>query len=591
LATQLGCVHSARDFPGVPERPASVPEVVLRHVGGALDVSTDPVYITDHCGRFEYVNGAFEVMSGFATAELVGRSVSMLRSGRDGGDSFSRMWQMIGQGEAFAGEVIYRRGDGGHSIVDLVLTPFRSGADEAPKFMGLARDVTARRKAERQLEDLAYYDPLTGLANARLLRERSGQMLALTRRRGSIAAMLTVHLAGLRSVRAQHGRVAADDAVRAMAERLRQGLRDSDTVARTRADEFRVLLAEVTDASATARVVRRLHDSVSRPVHVRRIEIPVTARIGVAMYPQDAGTFEELVECCDIAAQRAAQTGSMFEFFERTMSEASHDQLALEDDLHWAWEHDQFILHYQPIIGSDGTVVGAEALTRGDVVGVEALARWPHASRGVVGPAEFIPLAERTGRILSLDRWAIATAARQAARWLQEGWAGWISVNLSSRTLHNPELPDFIGRTIATHGLPPGRLAVEITESTAMRDPNLTAAVLHELRALGVLIALDDFGVGHSSLAYLKLFPVDLLKLDASFVHELGTTGRDEHLVEIMIDLAHRLGARVVAEGVEEEAQLRWLRNAGCDYIQGYLVGRPAPPDVVPTAPLVSLEA
>ena len=227
-------------------------------------------------------------------------------------------------------------------------------------------------------------------------------------------------------------------------------------------------------------------------------------------------------------------------------------------------------------------MVGAEALARGEVVGVEALARWPHLERGMISPAQFIPLAERTGRILSLDRWAIATAARQAAAWAATGWEGWISVNLSARTLHDPDLPEYVSRVMRAQELGPGRLVMEITESTAMRDPAVTARVLEALRRNGVLIAVDDFGVGHSSLAYLRLFPVDLLKLDASFVRDIGKGGREEHLVEIMISLAHRIGARVVAEGVEEQHQRDWLEQAGCDFIQGYLVGRPAPPQARP---------
>src|SRR5690606_33090236 len=185
---------------------------------------------------------------------------------------------------------------------------------------------------------------------------------------------------------------------------------------------------------------------------------------------------------------------SAFEFCERGLTIASNAKLRLEDDLHGAWEHDQCVLHYQPILGADGQVVGAEALARGEVVGVEALARWPHLERGMISPAQFIPLAERTGRILSLDRWAIATAARQAAAWAATGWEGWISVNLSARTLHDPDLPEYVSRVMRTQELGPGRLVMEITESTAMRDPAVTARVLEALRRNGVLIAVDDFG-------------------------------------------------------------------------------------------------
>jgi diguanylate cyclase (GGDEF)-like protein/PAS domain S-box-containing protein len=551
-------------------------------LAAALDASTDAVYITDADGRFEYVNASFERLTGYREEDLIGQSVSILSSGRHRPDFFAGMWDTLNRGEAFAGEVINRRTDGTIYTLDLVITPMRDAGSSTPRYLAVGRDITDRKLVEGALEDLAYYDALTGLANQRLLKERSRQILALARRHGSIAAMLHVDLDRLRSVNLQHGRVMGDDVLRTIAERLRQGLRESDTLARVGSDEFLVLLSEVSDEENVARVVRRLHDSVTKPIRIGEHSLTVNARIGVALYPEDAGTFDEILACAEAALRRAEQAGSSFEFFERDLSAASHDRLMLEDDLHWAWEHDQFVLHYQPIVGADGRVVGAEALARGEVVGVEALARWPHLERGMIGPSQFIPLAERTGRILSLDRWAIATAARQASQWLERGWEGWISVNLSVRTLHDPDLPDYMARTIAAHGLGEGRLVVEITESTAMRDPGLTARVLQALRDIGVLIAVDDFGVGHSSLSYLKLFPVDLLKLDASFVRDIGDSGRDEHLVEMMISLAHRIGAKVVAEGVEEEHQMEWLRAAGCDFIQGYLVGRPAPPEDVP---------
>jgi EAL domain-containing protein (putative c-di-GMP-specific phosphodiesterase class I) len=199
----------------------------------------------------------------------------------------------------------------------------------------------------------------------------------------------------------------------------------------------------------------------------------------------------------------------------------------------------------------------------------------------MMSPAYFIPLAERTGRIIALDRWAIATAVKQGTAWVAQGWNGWVSVNLSARSLHDSELPGYIQRTLKAQNLAPEHLVIEVTESAAMRDPAATAAVLRALKEIGVIIAVDDFGIGHSSLAYLKHFPVDLLKLDSSFIADLGTGAKDEHLLEIMIGLAHRIGARVVAEGVERQEQMDWLTQAGCDFIQGYLVGRPTAPETI----------
>lgn len=547
----------------------------------AFEASADAVYITARDGTIEYANGAFERLTGYPAQKAVGRPASMLASGRHRADFFARMWGALEAGEVYNGEVINRHPDASMYTIDLVITPLSLAGEQ--RFLAVARDVTARKRLEREVEDLAYYDPLTGLANHRLLRERSSQILALARRHGSMAALVHIDLDRLASVNAQHGRAVGDEVLRTVAERLRQGLRESDTLARTGSDEFLVLLSEVQDEEAVARVVRRLHEAITQPFRMQHVTVTLSVRAGIALYPQDAATFDELIESTDTALHRANQKATPFEFFEHNQSAASHDRMSLEEDMSWAWENDQFILHYQPIIGVDGRVVGAEALARGgQVIGLEALARWPHLERGMLSPGQFIPLAERTGRILSLDRWAIATAAKQAAVWLESGWDGWISVNLSTRTLHDPDLPDYMERTLKAHGLGAGHIAIEITEGTAMRDPLLTARVLESLREVGVLIAVDDFGVGHSSLAYLKLFPVDLLKLDGSFVRDIGTGGREEQLVEIMISLAHRIGAKVVAEGVEEEAQMTWLRAAGCDYVQGFLLGRPAAPEALP---------
>jgi diguanylate cyclase (GGDEF)-like protein/PAS domain S-box-containing protein len=551
-----------------------------RLLARALDAGTDAACITDLDGRIEYVNAAFEQMYGYRSTEVVGRPVSMLSSGRHRPDFFTAMWQTLAAGEPYTGEVMNRRADGGLCTVDLTIT-LLPGDDVTPaRYVALARDITSRRRVEQEAEDLAYYDALTGLANRRLLRERARQILALVRRHGSKAALLHIDI-GLDDVNAQHGRAVGDDVLRTAGERLKHGLRESDTLARMGGNEFLVLLSDGSDDQSIARVVHRLHQSVSAPFALHGRTIDVTCRIGVALYPQDASSFDDLVGAAEVALRRAGQAQTTFEFFEPGVSAASHDRLLLEADLQWAWENDQFELHYQPVIAADGAAVAAPMSQR-DVIGVEALARWPHMERGLLEPAQFIPLAERTGRILSFDRWAIATAARQAVTWLENGWDGWVSVNLSARSLQDAELPEYVECTLHSYRLDGKRLVLEITQSAALRDPAQTAIALGALRDLGVRVAIDDFGAGHSSLDCLRLFSVDLLKLDRSFIQEIGSDPRESQVLETMITLAHRIGAKVVAVGVEEAGQMSCLRQAGCDYVQGYLVGRPAPPAAVP---------
>ena len=550
--------------------------------GTALENSPDSVIITNAQGFIEYVNPAFERISGYRLPELRGRTPAILKSDKQTPDFFERMWSVLKSTGTFRGEVINRKKTGEIYHEEIQIHAVSSADGGVTHFISIGRDISERKRAVSSSENAAFYDPITGISTYNLLRERSKQMLALARRHGHTAALLHVDLNGLHSVNASLGRDLGDQLLRKFADRLKQGLRESDTIARLGSDEFLILLSDVAEEDATARVVRRLKDSVSRPFQIQTHSVNVGSSFGVSLYPQDATTFDEMLEYASLAMKRAQATGSGYEFYRKELTELTLERLSLEDDLRWAWERKQFVLHYQPVIAlSTNRMIGAEALTRGHMIGAEALARWPHLERGEISPSQFIPVAERTGRIVALDRWAIATATRQAAAWSQEGWAGWVSVNLSARSLHDADLPGYIQRCIDTHGMDPGRLVLEVTESAAMRDTEITARILGELKAAGALIALDDFGVGHSSLAYLKHFPVDLLKLDHNFVQGIGYEKKHEHLIETMITLAHRIGAQVVAEGVEREDQLEWLRNAECDFVQGFLLGRPQPPDTV----------
>ncbi len=550
--------------------------------GAAIETSPDSVIITNTQGFIEYVNPAFEKLTGYRLVDVRGRTPAILKSDRQQPEFFKRMWSVLRAGDVFRGEIANRKKSGEIYFEDLEIQPVLGARGGVTHYLSFGRDITEQKRAEASAEGAAFVDPVTGISTFKLLRERSRQMLALARRHGHTAALLHIDLNGLHAVNTSLGRDVGDELLRKFADRLKQGLRESDTISRLRSDEFLILLSDVAEADATARVVRRLRDSVSRPFQIREHSLAVGASFGVTLYPQDATTFDEMLEYASLAMKRAQTTGSGYEFYRKELTELTLERLSLEDDLRWAWERKQFVLHYQPVYALEGNrVIGAEALARGHIIGAEALARWPHMERGEIAPSQFIPVAERTGRIVALDRWAIATATRQAAVWSQEGWQGWVSVNLSARSLHDADLPGYITRCFEQHGIRPGRLVLEVTESAAMRDTEITARILAQLKQAGALIALDDFGVGHSSLAYLKYFPVDLLKLDHNFVQGIGYERKHEHLIETMITLAHRIGAQVVAEGVEQAEQLDWLRNAECDFVQGYLLGRPQPPETI----------
>jgi diguanylate cyclase (GGDEF)-like protein/PAS domain S-box-containing protein len=548
----------------------------------ALDQMPDSVIITDVGGRIVYVNSAFERRAGFTRSEAVGRKPSIVKSGRHLPEFYQRLWKMLSAGEDFQGEFINRGKDGALYGEETVIAPVRAPGGPVTHYIATARDLTERRRIDRKLDELGNYDSLTGLLSQRLIREQAVQAFALGRRHGYTVALLYLDLDGFQRLNDAFGRAGGDEVLRAVANRLRETLRESDAVARLSGDDFAVLLTEVTDEESVARVVRRLRAALAAPLVIEGRTVRLQVSVGSALYPQDTTEFEQLLTFAETALERARAEGSGFEFFRREVSSFARDRLQLEEDLHEASEMNAFVLHYQPILGAhSGEIVGAEALARGQPVGLEALARWPHVRRGMVPPSEFIPLAEQTGRIVGLDRWALGTAVKQAADWSASGWTGWVAVNLSVRSLQDPQLAEFVHRTVLQNGLDPARLVLEVTESAVVRDVALTARVLRRLKDVGVRIAVDDFGIGQSSLAYLKHFPVDLLKLDHSFIRDIGASSRDEELVDVMITLAHRLGAEIVAEGVEQSRQLDWLRAAGCDLIQGFLVGRPAPAEEV----------
>ena len=425
------------------------------------------------------------------------------------------------------------------------------------------------RGASRQLQHMAYHDPLTNLANRRLLRERAEQALTLARRHGRIVALLYLDLARFKAINDSLGHSAGDELLKEISHRLSHGLRQSDTLVRMGGDEFAILLSEIERQEDAADVAQRVLESLKPSFWLEGHALHLEGNLGITLYPQDGPTVEELMKHADTAMYRAKAEGIGFKFYQPSLDLYTRDRLLLETELRDALERHQLVLYYQPVLD----------LKNERVIGVEALIRWPHPQRGMIPPEDFIPLAEESDLILHLDRWTIATATRQARVWASQGWDGWLAVNISVRSLSNPTLPAYVGQILQKEGLTPGRLRLEITEREAMRDPELTIRMLEQLTALGVSVSVDDFGSGYSSLAYLKRFPVHQLKIDRSFVQGIGADNRDERLVEAVIALTRGLGVEVLAEGVERPDQLAWLKEQGCRLAQGYFVGHPVSAD------------
>jgi diguanylate cyclase (GGDEF)-like protein/PAS domain S-box-containing protein len=437
--------------------------------------------------------------------------------------------------------------------------------------IGTLLDVTQRKAAERELVHNALHDALTGLPNRVLFGERLEHAVLRTRRAGHGFAVVFMDLDRFKYINDSFGHQAGDDLLVAVSRRIQSALRPGDSVARMGGDEFALLLEEVEDAADAIRVVQRIQAAVSRPLDVGGYEIFTSSSVGIVLCNDGEARPSQLLRDADLAMYRAKESGpGRHEVYDRSMHAETLGRLQLENDLRRAVERDELHLHFQPIV----------AMGDARITSVEALLRWDHPERGPISPAEFIPIAEDTGLIETVGRWVLEKACARTARWRAEHPAAAglsVAVNLSARQFLQNDIVSDVRSALASSGLDPRALCLEITESVLMENPEFAARVLVRLREIGVRVHLDDFGTGHCSLSYLHLLPFDGIKIDRSFVARVGEGGWEEHLVRTIVNLAHDLGVGVVTEGVETEVQLRFLQSLGSEEGQGYLFSRPVP--------------
>ncbi|HEV7768501.1 MAG TPA: EAL domain-containing protein, partial [Thermoanaerobaculia bacterium] len=426
-----------------------------------------------------------------------------------------------------------------------------------------------RKQTEKQLEYRAYYDSLTGLPNRLLFRDRLVNSLAAAKRNRCGVAVMYLDVDHFKLVNDGLGHSFGDRLLADIAKRLYDSLRASDTISRIGGDEFSILLPEVTTTEAVAGVARKILESLSKPFRLDGHELFVTASVGISCYPNDGDDAETLLKCADAAMYRAKELGrNQAQLFTASMNERYVRRLALEQHLHHALEREQLELWYQPVYDR----------ARRRIVSLEALLRWRDPNRGLVPPSEFIQLAEETGMIIPIGEWVIRTACNQLRQWHEQGLETLrLAVNISAVQLQQRGLVEIVRSALETSQLAPHHLELEITESAAMLNFELTMKVLRDLRLLGVGVAVDDFGTGQSSLTYLKHFPIDTVKIDKEFLRDVTSDETAAAIVSYVINLAHTLQLNVVAEGVETEEQYTFLRHYGCDQMQGYLFSRPLP--------------
>ncbi|QJD92693.1 EAL domain-containing protein [Duganella dendranthematis] len=437
--------------------------------------------------------------------------------------------------------------------------------------VAIVRDISERKAAEERMLHLAHHDTLTGLPNRSLISDRLEHTIAQARRNGGTVLVAFMDLDGFKLVNDGLGHNAGDELLKVVAERMSGCLRESDTVGRFGGDEFVLLLDEPASVVDATPVLERVRKAVLQSISVSGQEVQVSCSIGVAVYPNDGGDAGTLLMNADAAMYRAKELGkNNIQFYTREMNASIEEKLLLLEGLRSALDERQFRLVYQPKVD----------LRTGRVFGVEALVRWDHPEHGVIGPDRFIPLAEESGMIIALGDWVLRSACAQNRAWQRAGLAPLrISVNVSPRQFEDPQLVERVQRALADSGLTAEWLELEVTEGVIMRDLQQAVAKMAAVRAMGVSLSIDDFGTGYSSLSALKSFPISTLKIDKSFVRDLGRSSGDEAIASSIIGLAHRLKLRVIAEGVETEQQRSFLRENGCDEMQGYLFSRPLPPE------------
>lgn len=546
-------------------------EEMLRELELAARVfaaSTEALVICDKDNNIISVNPAFTRITGYSESECHGKSPGILASGNHPPEFYQEMWTTLKEKGAWQGEVWNRRKDGTIYPEWLSISTVKNHYGELQNYVAVFSDITGRKAAEEKIHYLAHFDPLTGLPNRTLLDDRVSVALAMAQRYKDELALIFLDLDRFKNVNDSLGHPVGDKLLKEVASRLKGLLREEDTVSRIGGDEFVIIMPHA-DAQGAAHVADKILETISKNFRIETHDLRIGVSIGIAIYPDNGTNFSALIQAADTALYRAKQTGrNNYQFFSNEMLEQAHKMLSTENSLRRAIINGELLLHYQPQFDMDGT----------HIVGAEALVRWQHPKRGLIPPVEFIPIAEESGLILDVGNFVLRSVVRQQVEWMKEGIdLVPIAVNLSLTQFQQESLCETVAAVLKEYDLPAHFLELELTESMAMGNISHVIQAINQLNELGVKLSIDDFGTGYSSLSYLKKLKVHKIKIDQSFIRDLGHDPDDEAIVSAIIGMARNFKLTVIAEGVETIEQLLKLNEQGCNQIQGYYFSRPLP--------------
>ncbi|MFZ2162484.1 MAG: EAL domain-containing protein [Sideroxyarcus sp.] len=558
-------------FRDISERNKS--EAALRQAAAVFESSHDGIMITDPDAHILAVNRSFQTITGYSEAEVLGKNPNLLQSGRHKKDFYQSMWAEIRANGYWQGDIWNRRKNGETFPAWLTISAVHNDLGDITRYVGVFSDLSQLKNSETQLEHLAHYDPLTDLPNRLLVLSHLNHTLSRAQRHHVQAGVLYLDLDRFKNVNESLGYPVGDELLVSLAERLTMHMRSEDMLARMGGDEFLLVLEHINEPEDAAVVARSLLELLAQPFVLSsgEQEIFIGASIGISIFPNDGSSADQLIRYADAAMHQAKQQGrNTWLFYTESLTRASGTHLELETRLRHAINTQQLRVYYQPQVD----------IASGHIVGAEALVRWQDPERGLISPADFIPLAEETGLIGAIGEWVLKEACLQGVRWIDAGLPFLtLAVNLSPHQFMRGSIVDVVSRVLAETGFPADRLELELTESALMQQEENAVKMLHLLRAQMIRLAIDDFGTGYSSLAYLKRFPLDILKIDKSFVDDIPFHQDDMEIAATIIAMGHSLGFKVLAEGVETVEQLAFLQMKGCDLYQGYLTSPPVPAD------------